>query len=201
MQKIEISDKVWQYLQRLAIPFVDQTPDDVLRRILPKVTEAKGVVAGTKLAVGADDGEVGPSRKERGDRARQDYISRLQKEGLTMRLAGGIWAYLERGDSWVALPSATERRPNRWFLGISEREATEKGRAFIALLCQEESGSVVDIVLPPDVVTMILPRLFCYKGQVKFNVKRVGNRYQLMIPRAEPMDLSSYVKGRSLLSK
>jgi len=202
MPKIEISHEVWEHLQRLATPFVDHTPDDVLRRILPGVPKAKGLHAAVKLAISTDPQKPALSPREEGKRVRRDYVSRLQTQGMDIRLADSVWAHLERTDSWVAIPFAAEHGgPGRWFLGLPETDVAQRNRVFVVLLCQEESGSVVDIVLPPDVVTVILPRLSCSKGQVKFNVKRVGNRYQLMIPRAEPMDLSSYVKGRSLLSK
>jgi hypothetical protein len=203
MQTIEISDEVWECLRQLAVPFVDHSPDDVLRRVLPKLAEARGTAVGGKLAVGLDDGEGKLSKRASGKRARRDYVSRMQREGLTMRLAGGIWAYLEEGDFWIAVPSATERRPNRWFLGISEREVTEKGRAFIVLLCQDEAGSMLDIVLPPEIVVENLHRFSRSSEQqrIVFNIRRDGNRYLLKIPRDEPLDVSGYVGARSLFIK
>lgn len=190
MHKIEISDEVWQELRRLAIPFVDHTPDDVLRRVLAGMN---GVMVKDKFPAGAGEAEAGLSPKERGKRARAAYVWKLQKEGLRVRLSGGIWAYLEDRDSWMAVASAGKQRADRWFLGIPEKEIDGRGRVFVVLLCQQDSGEMLDIVLPPEFVKENLRRLSVSKGQRKFNVVRVGKEYRLMIPRAEPEDISKYV--------
>ena len=200
MPKIEISDEVWEYLQRLATPFVDHTPDDVLRRILPGVPKARGSHAAVKLAISTDPQESALSPREKGKRVRGDYVSRLQTQGTAIRLADSVWAHLERTDFWVAIPFAVEHgRPGHWFLGLPETPVAQRNRVFVVLLCQEESGSVVDIVLPLDAVREIIPRLSRSKGQTKFNVKRTGNRWELMIPRVGPFDVSKYVGGRGVL--
>jgi len=201
MHKIEISDEVWGHLTRLHIPFKDQTPNDVLRRVLPGISEARGPIVRSKPGVAVHGGEAALSANERGSRARADYISTLQQEGIIIRLEGSVWAYLEKSDSWAVIPFATEQLPNRWFLGAPEEDIAKRERVSIVLLCREESGTIFDIVLAPDLVTKIVPDLSRSKGQLKFNLKRVGSRYQLMIPRHGALDVSSCVRARSPLKK
>ena len=86
-----------------------------------------------------------------------------------------------------------EWRPGRWFLGLPEDRVLErinKGGVVIVLLCQSASGSRLDFVIPGDTVQEIVPKLSKSAGQLKFNLKKVGNRYQLVMPGSSPLDVS-----------
>jgi len=133
--------------------------------------------------------------KERGKRLRVTYLEELRANGVEVTQVDSVWAKTAAG-VWAAIPTATmEWRPSRWFLGLPEtkvRERIGQGGVIIVLLCQAESGSRLDFIIPPQVVQELLPRLSRSAGQLKFNLKQVGNQYQLVLPRSTPLDVSSY---------
>ena len=99
---------------------------------------------------------------------------------------------------------ALRRRPNRWFLGLPENEVLERirnGGVAVVLLCQSATGSILDFVLPPSKVQELVHTLSKSAGQLKFNVKKVGNRYHLVIPGRSLLDVSEYKGKLSVLGK
>jgi hypothetical protein len=176
---------------------VDHTQDDVLRRILGSFEEGNRTKSSGGPVVNAAGS--GPSRKDRGKETREQYIAALQAKGVDVRIEDGVWGYHERTQSWVAFPSATEGRLGRWWLGLGEDDVSQKPCAAIVLLCRQESGNISDIVLPLDAVREITPRLSRSRGYLKFNVKRTGSRWELMIPHVGPFDVSKYVGGKEVL--
>jgi len=195
---IEISDEVWERLRQLAIPFEDHTPDDVLRRELfgrPRVRSVDRKAPPTWEGL-----EPNQDPRKRGRRERHEFVVRLRKEGVNARLAGGLRAYIEKNDTWLSIPFATEQRPNRWFLGVPERDLTEEARLFIILLC-EDSGRVLGVVLSPELLRGIGDQISRSGGQLKFNLIRNGKRYELLIPHARSIDVSDRVDAWHLFSK
>lgn len=139
--------------------------------------------------------EIGLTPKERAKRLRESYISKLQKQGLPVRQINNVWATTPLG-LWIAVPVATERRPHRWFLGLPEKEVLErinKGGVVVVLLCEQGSGSILDIVIPSHKVIEIVGSLSKSGGQLKFNLRKVGSRYQLVMPGTNPLDVSDYL--------
>ncbi len=134
------------------------------------------------------------STKERAKRLRESYVSELQKNGIRINQVDTVWAKV--GDLWVAIPTATEGSSGHWFLGLAGdkvRERIKEGGVAVVLLCQSASGSRLDLVIPAHIVEEIIPKLSKDSyGQIKFNVKKVGNRYQLVLPRSSPLDVSGY---------
>jgi len=136
------------------------------------------------------------SNKELGMRARETYISQLQQNGVQISQVDRVWAKAK--NLWIAIPFATERRPNRWFLGLPESEVLERihnGRLAVVLLCQTSLGSTLDFALPPSEVQEVVPHLSKSQSGLKFNLKKVGNRYHLVIPGHGTVDVSDY-KGQ-----
>jgi hypothetical protein len=142
------------------------------------------------------------SNKELGMRARENYVAHLQQYGIRIDQIDKVWAKTST-NSWVAIPFATERRANRWFLGLPEKEVIERvrnGELAIILLCQSVSGSLLDFVLPPSKVQEIATQLSKSQGQLKFNLKKLGNRYHLVIPNHSTVDVSDYKSKVSILN-
>jgi len=138
--------------------------------------------------------ETDLTSKERGQRLRENYVLELQKNGIPIDQVDGVWAKTRAG-LWVAIPTATERRPNRWFLGLPEnvvRERIHKGGVAVVLLCQSKSGSTLDFVIPSGKIQEIADNLSKSKGQLKFNLSKLGNHYHLVMPRSSPLDVSDY---------
>ena len=140
--------------------------------------------------------------KERGKQLRESYIYKLHENGILIEQYDRLWSETSKG-FWVAIPTATnEWRPGRWFLGLPENKVLERINnrgVVIILLCQTASGSILDFVIPPNKLDSIIPKLSRSKGQLKFNVKNVGNRYQLVIPNDIPLDLTSFKGDISIL--
>ena len=150
---------------------------------------------------GSDLGLEITSSKELGMRVREGYISRLQQRGVRIEQVDRVQAKTP-SDLWVAMPFAKEQRPNRWFLGLPEAEVTKRmnnGRMAIVLLCQSSTGDTLDFVLPQSKVREIVPHLSKSQGQLKFNLKKVGSRYHLVIPNKPTVDVSDYRGAVSIL--
>lgn len=141
--------------------------------------------------------------KERGRRIRESYILELARSGLKINQVDNVWAKTPSG-LWVAIPFATERRSGRWFLGLPENEVIKRiqnGGVVVVLLCQSVSGPVLDFVLPSSKFSEIVNLLSKSKGQLKFNLKRVGNRYYLVLPSHGSLDVSEYKGNLSVLKR
>jgi hypothetical protein len=142
------------------------------------------------------------SNKEKGLRVREDYISTLNDSGIQINLIDRVWAKTEN-NLWVGIPFATERVPGRWFLGLPEKDVLEhlKEREIaIVLLCKSTSNELLDFVLPPHLVKEIASQLSKSKGQLKFNLRKWGDKYQLSIPNHETVDISGYKNNFSVFN-
>jgi hypothetical protein len=141
------------------------------------------------------------SSKELGMRVRDWYISQLQQRGVRIEQVDRVWAKTPT-DFWVAIPFAKEQRPNRWFLGLPEAKVIKRmsnGGASVVLLCQSNTGDALDFVLPESKVREIVPHLSKSQGQLKFNLKKVGSRFHLVIPNKPTVDVSDYKGAVSIL--
>ncbi|MCL4534558.1 MAG: hypothetical protein M1370_05285 [Bacteroidetes bacterium] len=139
--------------------------------------------------------------REHGEQERQKYISGLQHTGIVITRQDGIWATTSSGIR-VGLAFATERRLNRWFLGLKEDEVLKgmRGRGACAvLLCQPQSGPILDFVLPAEEIRTLVNALSKSQGQLKFNVTRTGNHYQLLRRGQEPLDITEYLGKADIL--
>ncbi|MBM3142295.1 MAG: hypothetical protein FJ005_04510 [Chloroflexi bacterium] len=205
-------NKVAEHLAQALRSLSKADKTDVIRYLLedPDVKEAvvklfidklgkphEGRNSGGSISLGVT------SNKEMGMRVRESYISRLQHSGVQIDQVDRIWAKAY-SNLWVAIPFATERRPNRWFLGVPESEVFERirnGGLAIVLLCQSDVGDTLDFVLPPSKVEEMASQLSKSRGQLKFNLKKVGNRYHLVIPDHGTVDVSDYRGNVSIFTK
>jgi len=130
-----------------------------------------------------------------------NYVHELIKNGIIVSQYGKVWAKTNSG-MWVAMPLATERHPDRWFLGLSETEVIKKNNAggvTIILLCQSDEGSLLDFVIPASKVKELLPKLSKSKDQLKFNLKKERLHYYLTLPDTQPMDITEFQGRWSIL--
>ena len=135
------------------------------------------------------------SSKERGKRMREKYVSELQKKGIRIQQVDSVWAKTIAG-LWVGIPVATERRTNRWFLGLSENDVLVKirqGGLVVVLLCQSEPGATLDFVIATNMIQEVVGSLSKSKSQLKFNLKKVGDRYYLVLPGRDSVDVSQFL--------
>ena len=130
---------------------------------------------------------------------RDRYVEALQHKGIILSHVSGIVYRLKTGDT-VLIPAATERRPNRWFLGVPFSTFRARRIASLVFLCKG-GEQALDFVLPASEVERLLPSLSKSNGQVKFNVVRVEpGRYELQLPHREPVDISRYLQDAAPLA-
>ncbi len=143
------------------------------------------------------------SRRARGKRERDEYMSQLRDKGVVINSAGGIWAKAS-SDLWIAMPFAKEieKLPDRWFLGLGEKDLLQKkqqGKVVIIMLCRSRTGIVMDFVIPPSKAEEFIPDLRTSKGQYKINLKKIGVRYHLLLTGLDPVDVTDYRSQISVL--
>lgn len=119
-----------------------------------------------------------------GVQIRSDFLKRSSSIGFPLiHQRGAIYSTPSGGRTGIAV--ATERKPNRWFLGLGED-------AFDAavLLCKPDVGPVIDLCLPRSFIAQHKPYFSRSGGQIKFNVARRGGHTILKIPTraAEAVD-------------
>lgn len=206
MKTVTMQDDVWHALQRKA-------EDDVMLRVLLKLMEEPVVstmaakpsetnrssttstLQGSPLQSNqAVPSSIDPrqSGQQLGRKERHRYASERE-----MKPQGGI-VYERKGVS-VVLPFATERNPDRWFLGAPVTAFNNGKKPFLILLCWKD-GKVLDFVIPPDQVSDLTRRLTLNPGgQYMFNVARRNSaHYELLVP-GYPKDITGYLHADKLL--
>ena len=121
------------------------------------------------------------SARQRGKRAREKLAS---EHHLTPE-KGAIC--ITQSGSRVGIATASETKPNSWFLGLPDTPLR-----YVALLCQQ-SGEQLEFILPKELVAKIWPQLSRSGGQVKFNVLRRNSSYQLQVPGLTPQDITGFI--------
>ena len=139
-------------------------------------------------------GAVEPSRssvtdvRARGHRIREKFLDKLMTEGINLRRVRGKTIYQTNSGKLVGIAVATERQPDRWFLGLPEN-----GFDHAVLLCQQESGEVMEIILPDEFFRKHKISLSRSKGQVKFNVIKRSNDIFLQVPNTNGISVLSRI--------
>jgi len=189
MRTIEIDEEVYRALQKRARAFED-TPNDVLREILLPFPEAPPQPRLASEGRSTTEGNHG--LKMQGEEIRRGYVSYLEQKGIALTHEWGV-LYSGANGLKVAIPTATERRSGRWFLGVAESYFGGGDKVVLILLCLEEDQTF-DFVLPHEVAIETMRFLTRLQGQIKMNVVQAGeSRYILQIPQQEPMDVSLYL--------
>ena len=129
------------------------------------------------------------SKKQRGNAARQAFA---QAHNLT-QVKGVV--YVNPAGSNVAIAMATEdKRGNKWWLGLPDAQFS-----CVVLLCKD-GNSFVEFVLPAQSISTVWPRLSRDSaGQVKFNAKKEGLRYVLLVPGYGEFDITRFAGDYSPL--
>lgn len=133
-----------------------------------------------------------PSSRTHGTEIRAGFVRRASAAGLQLSPHRGAIYRTARGTK-IGIAVATERQPNRWFLGLSQNEFDSA-----ALLCQTKSGRTLDVCLPRAFVQA--HRFSRSGGQDKFNVVRREGHLYLTIPGLSPVTVEQYVGAISGLS-
>jgi hypothetical protein len=127
----------------------------------------------------------GGSPKKKGKVKRNDLF---HVEGTTYKTQNG---------KLVGIAYASERLPNRWFLGLPLKDYNS-----VILICENKSGDFLNFVLPEDFLGRFLKKLSHDDfGQVKFNIFLKGENYQLRIPGEGYDNVDNFQNDYSLLRK
>ncbi len=127
-----------------------------------------------------------------GKEIRMDFLLKVSKQEIHLGQRSGS-TYETSSGRKVGLAVATERKPDRWFLGLPV------GLDQAVLLCQRENEDVADICLPKNFLAEHSGKMSKSGGQIKFNVTRRGNGYTLLIPGTNGINVSKYVGDYSQL--
>lgn len=126
-------------------------------------------------AASAEDGApfLGLSNKAKGNQLREHWLRTARDGGIRLHRVKGVVFETQNGKR-VGIPSASEVQPDKWWLGLPDEHFD-----FLVLLCKPQSGSVLDFVLPSDLVAKVWPRLSKHHRYRKIHVQQFGNDYRL----------------------
>lgn len=140
-------------------------------------------------AQSAHDGRVA------GQDMRQRFLDSASRHGWPLgHLHGSV--YQTDAGKTVVIPTAAEMRPDRWWLGVKDERFD-----FVSLLCQQSSMEMVTFVLPRSFLEPLWTSLSRSNGQLKFNVKREGRHFYLLVPGKNPQPLNKFMDGYELLGQ
>lgn len=124
---------------------------------------------------------------------RLDFLKKASESGVHLtHIKGSIY---ETGSGHkVGIAFATERKPDRWFLGLPF------GRFDHAvLLCMRDTKETVEICLPNDFFEEYRDHMSQSSGQMKFNIVRRGNGYSILVPSTDGVSVSKFIGDYALL--
>ena len=133
--------------------------------------------------------------RELGEKIRNEFLSKRLAEGIRLDLIRGKTIFRTSSGKRVGLAVATERQPNRWFLGLPAESFDHA-----VLLCQRENGEVIEIPLPESFFEKYRDEMSESKGQLKFNVVNRGDRLLVQVPGTEGISGKSFASDYSFLA-
>lgn len=133
--------------------------------------------------------------RELGEQIRGEFLRKREAEGIHLQLIKGKTIFRTRSGKRVGLAVATERQPNRWFLGLPSG-----GFDHAVLLCQRDNGEVIDIPLPDKFFEKYGREMSESKGQLKFNVVNRGSGLLVQVPGTEGINGKTFTSDYSFLS-
>jgi hypothetical protein len=128
-----------------------------------------------------------------GKTIRLDFLQKVSEKGLHLEnIRGSI--YQAQSGRKVGLAVATERKPDRWFLGLPLKRFDDA-----VLLCKPDSGDTIEICLSKKFFDEYGDKMSESSGQMKFNVARRGSGYSILVPGTDGINVSSFIGNYSLL--
>lgn len=124
---------------------------------------------------------------------RMDFLKRVSEDGVHLRHVRGS-IYETQSGRKVGIAVATERKPDRWFLGLPLQ-----GFDHAVLLCKADTGDTVEICLPKNFFDEYGDNMSQSGGQMKFNVAHRGNGYAILVPGTDGVSVSKFLGDYSLL--
>lgn len=124
---------------------------------------------------------------------RMGFLKKSSEKGIHLEhIKGSI--YETRLGHKVGIAVATERNPDRWFLGLPL-----EGFDHAVLLCRHETGNTVEICLAKNFFDQFGNKMSQSGGQMKFNVARRGSGYVILVPGTDGVSATKFVGDYSFL--
>jgi len=118
---------------------------------------------------------------------RKKIIRELQRLGLNVVDGLGATVRTQSGEL-IGIPYASERKPNRWWLGLPNREYFA-----IILACEKENGDIINFILSNDFIKKYEEHFSQdSKGSFKFNLVYRGGRYLLSLKEINDVVIDSF---------
>lgn len=162
--------------------------EDIAARLIPKLSENRVAENGREC-----NSLKSASGKSTGKAIRSAFLKGLSVEDIHLRQVKGT-IYETRTGKRIGIAVATERRPDRWFLGLP---AGGFDRAI--LLCMRETGDIVEFWLPESFFEDYGNRMSQSGGQMKFNIVLKGDGYVVLVPGTNGVNASTFRKDYALL--
>lgn len=122
-----------------------------------------------------------------GKTIRMDFLHKTSEEGIYLEnIRGSI--YQAQSGRKVGIAVATERKPDRWFLGLPIG-----GFDHAVLLCKPENRDTIEICLPKSFFDEHGEKMSRSGGQIKFNIAKRGNVYSILVPGTDGVNVSKFV--------
>jgi hypothetical protein len=118
---------------------------------------------------------------------RMDFLKKVSHEGILLEhIRSSI--YKTQSGRKIGIAVATERKPDRWFLGLPIESFDHA-----VLLCMEESQDTIEICLPKSFFEEYGDKMSQSGGQMKFNVVRRGSGYSILVPGTDGVNISKFI--------
>ena len=138
---------------------------------------------------------VKDSPRVRGLARRKEFINSIKRAGSTLIHQSGAM-YLTDSGGLVGIAYASERQPDRWFLGLPDKDYIA-----VVLICERDDGEMMNFILPGDFFHTHRHNFSLVKGQIKFNIVHRGNNYMMTIPKAGNIKINQFLNNISSLQR
>ena len=129
-----------------------------------------------------------------GKSIRIDFLEKIADKGIRLEHVRSS-IYRTQSGRKIGIAVATERKPDRWFLGLPTGSFDHA-----VLLCQGENYETVEICLPKPFFEEYGSRISQSGGQMKFNIVRRGTGYSILVPGTDGVSISRLIGDYSQLN-
>ena len=134
------------------------------------------------------------SSRELGHEIRKKFLKKLEGKGIHLGLIKGKTLYRTKSGKRAGIAVATERQPNRWFLGLPDGSFDHA-----VLLCQSENRDIIEVLLPDRFFQDHGEAMSRSKGQLKFNVVKRDRDVLILVPGTDGVSASAYPSNYDFL--
>ena len=125
---------------------------------------------------------------------RMDFLKKVTDKGIRLEhIRSSI--YRTQSGRKIGIAVATERKPDRWFLGLPFESFDHA-----VLLCKTENHETIEVCLPKRFFEEYGSKMSQSGGQMKFNIVRRGTGYSILVPGTDGINISKFIGDYSQLN-